>query len=160
MQHLDDAHEQAEAWMASWLTSKRRNWRALLVKDVLAKLRVVLWCPDRSWESSRGEVDEHLNEVASDYWSTSVLQGRDPQHPDGAWQEQAWSAARRHDATDRLRMLDRHLSKTGWFDAPTKPPWTLRSKDAPPIALFYIVQGRSRPFDGARGRGPASGRGR
>ena len=136
MQHLDDAHEQAEAWMASWLISKRRNWRALLVKDVLARLRVVLWCPDRSWESSRREVDEHLNEVASDYWSKSVLPGRDPQHPDGAWQEQAWSAARRHDTTDRLRMLDRHLSKTGWFDAPTEPPWTLRSKDAPPIALF------------------------
>ncbi len=105
MQHLDDAHEQAEAWMASWLISKRRNWRALLVKDVLARLRVVLWCPDRSWESSRREVDEHLNEVASDYWSKSVLPGRDPQHPDGAWQEQAWSAARRHDTTDRLRML-------------------------------------------------------
>ena len=38
-------------------------------------------------------------------------------------------------------MLDRHLSKTGWFDAPTKPPWTLRSKDAPPIALFYSFKG-------------------
>ena len=141
MQHLDDANEQAEAWMAEWLTPKPRNWRALLVKDVLAKLRVILWCPDRSWESSRREIDEQLKEAASDYWSESVLRGRGPESSDGAWQEQAWSAARPHEATDRLRMLDRHLSKTGWFDAPTEPPWTLRSKDAPPIALFYSFKG-------------------
>ena len=38
-------------------------------------------------------------------------------------------------------MLDRHLSKTGWFDAPTEPPWTLSQKDAPPIALFYSFKG-------------------
>ena len=141
MQHLDDAHGQAEAWMAAWLTSKPRKWRALIVKDVLARLRVILWCSDRSWESSRREIDDQLSQVASDYWSKSVLRGRDREHPDGAWQEQAWSAARRHETADRLRMLDRHLSKTGWFDAPTEPPWTLSQKDAPPIALFYSFKG-------------------
>ena len=141
MQHLDDAHEQAEACMAEWLTPKPRSWRALLVKDVLARLRVILWCPDRSWKSSRREVDEQLKEAASDYWSESVLRGRGPESPDGAWQEQAWCAARPHEATDRLRMLDRHLSKTGWFDAPTEPPWKLRAKDAPPIVLFYSFKG-------------------
>lgn len=141
MQHIDDAHEQAEAWMAAWLDSKPQTWRALVVKDVLAKLRVILWCSNRSWESSRREIDDQLSKVASDYWSKSVLRGRDLEHPDGAWQEQAWSAARRHETVDRLRMLDRHLSKTGWFDAPTEPPWTLRAKDAPPIALFYSFKG-------------------
>ena len=141
MQHLDDAHGQAEAWMAAWLTSKPRKWRALIVKDVLARLRVILWCSDRSWESSRREIDDQLSQVASDYWSKSVLRGRDREHPDGAWQEQAWSAARRHETADRLRMLDRHLSKIGWFDAPTEPPWALSQKDAPPIALFYSFKG-------------------
>lgn len=38
-------------------------------------------------------------------------------------------------------MLDRHLSKTGWFDASTEPPWTLRTKDAPPIVVFYSFKG-------------------
>ena len=141
MQHLDDAHEQAEVSMAEWLTAKPRSWRALLVKDVLARLRVILWCPDRRWESSRREVDEQLKEVASDYWSGSVLRGRGPKSPDGAWQQRAWSAARQYETTDRLRTLDRHLSKTGWFDAPEEPPWTLRTKDAPPIALFYSFKG-------------------
>ena len=33
------------------------------------------------------------------------------------------------------------MSKTGWFDAPREPPWKLRAKDAPPIALFYSFKG-------------------
>ncbi len=57
MDHLDAAHERAEEHLAAWLKSKPGEWRALLVKDVLAQLRLVLWCPDRSWESARGEID-------------------------------------------------------------------------------------------------------
>lgn len=141
MQHLDDAHEQAEAWMAGWLTAKPQEWRALIVKDVLARLRVILWCSEGSWESSRREIDDRLSQLAADYWSKSVLRGRDRGHPDGAWQEQAWSAARRHEAADGLRLLDRHLSKPGWFDAPTEPPWELGARGVPPIALFYSFKG-------------------
>ena len=141
MQHLDDAHRQAEVWMAAWLNSQPQEWRALIVKDVLAKLRVILWCSDRGWESSRREIDEQLREVASDFWSKSVLRGQGSKSPDGSWQEQAWSEARQHETTDRLRMLDRHLSKTGWFDAPTEPPWKLRAKSVPPVALFYSFKG-------------------
>ena len=125
MQHLDDAHERAERRLAACLMNKSRDWRALLVKDVLARLRVILWCPDRSWESGRREIDGELNKVASGYWSKSVLRGSSGEHPDAAWQEQAWKTARPHDETDRLRILDRHLSKSGWFDAPTEPPWSL-----------------------------------
>ncbi len=141
MQHLDDAHERAERRLAACLMNKSRDWRALLVKDVLARLRVILWCPDRSWESGRREIDGELNKVASGYWSKSVLRGSSGEHPDAAWQEQAWKTARPHDETDRLRILDRHLSKSGWFDAPTEPPWSLRARDAPAIALFYSFKG-------------------
>ena len=141
MRHLDDAHERAEGRLAAWLMNKGSDWRVVLVKDVLARLRVILWCPDGSWESARGEIDGQLNEAASVYWSESVLRGTAGEHPDAAWQEQAWEKARPHDATDRLRILDRHLSKTGWFDAPAEPPWSLRATDAPAIALFYSFKG-------------------
>ena len=141
MQHLDDAHERAETRLAAWLMNKSGAWRALLVKDVLARLRVVLWCPDKSWEAGRREIDGQLNEAASAYWSKSVLRGGAGEHPDAAWQEQAWKTARPHDGTDRLRILDRHLSKTGWFEGPSEPPWPLRARDAPAIALFYSFKG-------------------
>ena len=141
MQHLDDAHAQAEGHLAAWLMTKGDKWQVLLVKDVVARLRVILWCPRKSWELSRSEIDEELGRVASDYWSKSVLPGGTGQHPDTAWQKQAWNTARRHDTTSRLRILDRHLSKTGWFDAQTAPPWNLRTKNAPAIVLFYSFKG-------------------
>ena len=67
MQRLDDAHVRAEGELAAWLARKPKNgnWRVLLVKDVLAKLRVVLWCPSNEWESGRAEVKEMLCEAAT-----------------------------------------------------------------------------------------------
>lgn len=143
MQHLDDAHERAERCLAAWLRNKSGKWRVLLVKDVIARLRVILWCPEGDWESGRREIHGQLSEAASDYWSKSVLRGRDRdgEHPDAAWQDQAWETAKVHDETDRLRVLDRHLSKTGWFDAPAEPPWPLRARSAPALALFYSFKG-------------------
>lgn len=141
MQHLDDAHAQAEARIAAWLMNKTGDWRILLVKDVLARLRVVLWCPDTSWEASRDEINEQLSAEAPGYWSGSVIRGEKKEHPDGAWQEAAWLAGRSHRETRNLRIADRHLSKSGWFDAPTDPPWQIRKKNAPAIALFYSFKG-------------------
>ncbi len=141
MQHLDEAHERAEERVAAWLMNKTGRWRVLLIKDVLARLRVVLWCPDKRWETGSREIDQQLEEAASDYWSKAVLRGHKKEHPDGAWQAEAWQAGRSHVATDKLRTVDRHLSKSGWFDAPTEPPWKIRAKNAPAIALFYSFKG-------------------
>ena len=148
MQHLDDAHTRAERELAAWVARKPKNgkWRVLLVKDVLAKLRVVLWCPSREWESGRADVDGMLQEVATVFWSGSVLRGRIRSHPDGRWQEEAWRQAGFRDASGRLRILERRLGKTGWFEAPDEPPWTVRSRRTrgrkdPAIALFYSFKG-------------------
>ena len=134
--------------------SKPSDWRVLLVKDVLARLRLVLWCPDSSWESARGEIDGQLNEAASVYWSKSVLRGTAGEHPDAAWQEQAWKTARPHDATDRLRIRSTGiLSKTGWFDAPTEPPWALRVRRTHP-RLHCSIPSRVEPDGRRRSRPP------
>ncbi len=154
MQRLDDAHARAEEALAAWLARKPEGprWRALLVNDVLAKLRVVLWCPsDDEWESSRAEVDQMLRDAATVFWSGSVLQGRNRRsHPDGGWQDAAWRQARPYDDNDRLRILERRLGETGWFEAPKEPPWTVceppwavRGKKDPVIVLFYSFKGGS-----------------
>ena len=85
MQHLDDAHERAERRLAACLMNKSRDWRALLVKDVLARLRVILWCPDRSWESGRREIDGELNKVGSPQTGVGGLR-RDRRVGEGCWQ--------------------------------------------------------------------------
>lgn len=148
MQHLDDAHARAERELAAWLADKATGskWRALLVKDVLAKLRVVLWCPARQWERGRAEIDDKLREAATVFWSGSVLQGRTRRHPDAGWQEKAWAQAAPGDEDSRLRVLERRLGKTGWFEASDEPPWGVSEREAqgkqvPAIVLFYSFKG-------------------
>ncbi len=141
MQHLNEAYKFAEEFLIEWIESKPANWRILVVKDVLSMLRVILWCAKSEWESSRNEIDHKLREVCADYWSKSVLPGQRRGHPDGAWQEDSWRQAKRHEGTDKLRILEKHLTKSGWFDAPPDPPWTMRARNAPAIVLFYSFKG-------------------
>ena len=128
-QHLDDAHERAERFLSDWIEKKPGSWRVLVVKDVLAKIRVVLWCPEKAWESGSDEIDRKLQDTCGDYWARSVLQGHNEKHPDGAWQDEAWQQATRRESTKKLRILERHLTKSGWFDAPPEPPDTLGGFD-------------------------------
>ena len=141
MQHMDVAHARAESFLCHWIEQKSGSWRVLIVKDVLAMIRIVLWCPKKEWESGSQEIDRELNDTATEFWSKSVTQGQDPGHPDGAWQDDAWQQGRRHESTGKLRILDRHLTKSGWFEAPPEPPWKLRRKDTPAIVLFYSFKG-------------------
>ena len=55
MQHLDDAHGCAESFLSEWIKKKPGRWRILVVKDVLAMIRIVLWCPRKEWASSSNE---------------------------------------------------------------------------------------------------------
>jgi hypothetical protein len=141
MQHLDDAREAAVKSLETFLNAKGSAWRVLLIEDVLARLRLILWAPKKEWESARGEVSDGLGLVSSAYWSGDVLKGckkTDP--PDGFWQEEAWSKATPVEGARNLRVLERHRSKTGWFEAPAAPPWPISSKE-PAIVLFYSFKG-------------------
>lgn len=146
MKHLDDARREAEEAIAAFLGSKEasKSWRVLLVVDVFARLRVVLWCPDpkKNWKAASDELAEKLAAVAGPFWSKTVLEGsKKNELPDGPWQDEAWEEARVVEGTaDRLRVLERHRGKTGWFEAPPDPPWSL-TKDAPAIVLFYSFKG-------------------
>ena len=43
MLHVDEAHDRAETILKELLSDKPRSWRILLIKDLFARLRVVLW---------------------------------------------------------------------------------------------------------------------
>ena len=79
--------------------------------------------------------------LRAEFWSGRVIQGQDRSHPDGAWQDAAWQQAALHESTKKLRILGRHLTKSGWFEAPAEPPWKLRTEHEPAIVLFYSFKG-------------------
>ena len=141
MLHMDEAHGRAEEFLLDFLDAKGGDWRGrvLLIKDVSARLRAILWGPSR--EEERREIDDGLRRVSQAYWSGNVLRGQPPGEPDGRWQDDAWRQARPAEGTGRLRVLERHLTKPGWFQAPGAPPWPATEADAPAIALFYSFKG-------------------
>lgn len=142
MQHLDDAHRQTEEALAKFLEDKSGKWRILLIKDVFAKLRTVLWCPKNSRESGCEEINQSLRKVSSAYWSESVLYGqKKDEPPNGPWQDAAWRKAQDVEGVKGLRILERHRAKTGWFQSPDEPPWTIKKKNGVPICLFYSFKG-------------------
>ena len=52
------------------------EWRILVVKDVLAMIRIVLWCPRKEWASSSNEIDLGLRNTSAEFWSGRVIQDR------------------------------------------------------------------------------------
>ena len=146
MQHLNEAYQRAEDFLSEWLTSKPSRWRILVVKDVLSMLRVILWCADNERESSATEIDAKLREVCTDYWSKSVLPGQLGDHPDKAWQEDAWRQGRPHENTDRLRILEKHLTKSGWFEAPIRSAMVDAQQGRSRHCVVLLVQGWSWPI--------------
>lgn len=144
MQHLDEAREAAESAIAAFLTDRTsESWRVLLVVDVFGRLRVVLWCPDwkRNFDTASADLAAQLASDAGAYWSGEVLRGvKRSELPDGLWQDDAWASALPIAADARGRVLERHRAKTGWFEAPSKPPWRA-GKGSPAVVLFYSFKG-------------------
>jgi hypothetical protein len=122
MLHVDDAHDRAETILQELLSDKPQSWRILLIKDLFARLRVILWCPNAQWEAASEEIDQGLRGEASAYWSRDVLRGcgrNEP--PDGEWQDEAWQQGVAVAGTDGLRVMERQRTKEGWFEAPATP---------------------------------------
>ena len=142
MIHADQAHGRATDLLREYLQDKREAWHVLLICDLFYRLRVILWSPNREWESARAEIHEKLQTAAPAYWSGDVLKGCGKnKYPDGPWQNDAWAQADDVSGTNKkLRTMERLRTKEGWFQAPEKPPWTI-DKDNPAIVSFYSFKG-------------------
>jgi len=87
MLHVDEAHDRAESILKGFLSDKPSSWRILLIKDLFARLRVILWCPKSRWEAASVEIDRVLQDEAPTYWTREVLRGsgkNEPPDGDGA----------------------------------------------------------------------------
>ena len=94
MIHADQAHGRATDLLREYLQDKRETWQVLLICDLFYRLRLILWSPNREWESARAEIHEKLQTAAPAYWSGDVLKGCGKnKYPDGPWQNDAWAQA-------------------------------------------------------------------
>lgn len=142
MLHFDEARERVVAALLDFFRGRPSSWRVLLVSDVRARFRVILWCPRTRRAGAAEVLGRLLAEAGGKHWSGDILSGQaSTELPDGAWQERAWSEGEAVESGVSVRTLERHLAKGGWFRCSTEPPWQLRRRGGAAVCGFYSFEG-------------------
>lgn len=134
--HFDEAKAAAVAAVKEWIRAAPSEIRALLILDLLGKLRLVLW-GDAGVDTA--SLEATLDERSGPWWTGEVLRVSKLDPVMQQVYDNAWSAARPNVDESRVRVHDRHRSRTAWFtDVDT--PWAA-PEGGPPIVVFYSFKG-------------------
>jgi hypothetical protein len=139
--HLDEAKQTAFEHLKRYVEEETEIDRALLAADLFGKLRVVLWALPAIVEKFQAKLRVDLESACGQWWTGEVLNASEAVESDRALWEGAWNTARAHRDLERLRILERHRTRTAWFVDVSDPLWDTSEKDAPPIVVFYSFKG-------------------
>jgi len=135
--HLDEAIAQARAVLDDALENGVLR-RAVLVNDLFGRIRVAVW-PAHGDPELAASLATRLSAACKALWSGSIWIGSAegaPASEHDSLADAAWNGGIPTDRSDRLRINDRHRSRTSWFLAPSPPPIA-----PPPIVAFYSFKG-------------------
>lgn len=132
--HFDEARLAAARILRDWIANLE-NVEATLITDLFGKIRLLL---RRS--GGTDALDERLRLECGSWWTGERLQFDELDPTTRKMFEDAEQTARPDEDQPRLKMLDRHRSRTAWFSAFVDPPWQAPD-DGPPIVVFYSFKG-------------------
>ena len=135
--HFDEAKQAAIIDVRKWVVATSHDVRAMLIVDLFGKLRLALWSDAAANTTS---LLENLVINCGPWWTGEVLQVKELDPVTAKVYDSAWDSAPPDEHEARLRVNDRHRSRTAWFSGPIEPPWKA-SKDDPPIVVFYSFKG-------------------
>lgn len=133
--HFDEARLAAVAAVRRWLIQSLEQVEVLLITDLFGKLRLVLF--------PFGNADElatELMQLCGPWWTGEVLNANQLDKATQKVFEGARQDARVDEEEPRLKLVERHRSRTAWFARPIDPPWRAPD-DGPPVAVFYSFKG-------------------
>ncbi|MEX8520457.1 MAG: hypothetical protein AB3X44_18270 [Leptothrix sp. (in: b-proteobacteria)] len=133
--HADEAHAEALRLTRHWLAQVAADVELLLITDLFGKFRLVVF-PQGDLQT----VSEQLAQACGPWWTGEVLQAEQLDSVSGRMFEQVRQSARRDAEEPRLKLVERHRSRTAWFAEPQQPPWRA-PEDGPPIVVFYSFKG-------------------
>lgn len=145
--HLDEARREALRALEALLAGNPQFERAVLINDVFGKISVVVWGPAAEKDKALRLATEALHESITTFWSGDVWYATtgapaEAGVADALVYQKAWDDGVPLGAGGRLRLADRHRSRTAWFRAAAEPPWKAVGLDAgPPIVVFYSFKG-------------------
>lgn len=156
--HFDEARLAAITALRLWLSDAAKDFEAMLIVDLFGKLRVVLFSLDAHSDSQAksarstkvtskadySTMSASLRDALADgcgaWWSGELLEASDLDESTLRVFEGARTEARLDEEEPRLRLVDRHRSRTAWFARPVDPVWHA-PEDGPPIVVFYSFKG-------------------
>lgn len=135
--HFDEAKEAAISAARRWVGAQVPNVQAMLIVDLFGKFRMTLWgVPDLD----TSEFEQELASCCGAWWVDELLRIEILDKVTQRVYDDAWNSARIDDEEARLRIHDRHRSRTAWFAPPINPPWNAPD-DGPPVVVFYSFKG-------------------
>ena len=135
--HFDEAKQAAIAAVRTWVGATSQDVRAMLIVDLFGKLRLVLWSVAATDTTNLGQ---NLVDSCGAWWTGEVLLVKDLDPVNAKVYDSAWDLASPDEHELRLRVHDRHRSRTAWFAGPIEPPWKA-SENNPPVVVFYSFKG-------------------
>lgn len=148
MLHLDEARANAIALLENILAGAPPTAKAVLIEDLFGRLRVILWAGEKQQgESLRQRIVEGLRREDDRYWTGEIwlaAGGSKAREADEKLYDKAWDDAE-PSGTGKLRVLDRHRNRGGWFEDLVSPLWegpvVGPTPRQPPIVVFYSFKG-------------------
>jgi MinD-like ATPase involved in chromosome partitioning or flagellar assembly len=139
--HMDEARAGALRYAETELAEDQAVARAVLIDDLFGRIRLVVWPADQDAASAFQErVQQRLTEECGPFWSGDIWVASGTNGAEQRIYEAAWEEARRLSEDGRIRLLERHRSREGWFKQFGGPPWALE-QPGPPILVFYSFKG-------------------
>lgn len=135
--HFDEAKDAAIEAARRWVANQLPNHRAMLIVDLFGKFRIALWAGADL--DTRGLAQELLASCGA-WWADELLRVDALDAISQRVYDDAWKVARVDDEDARLRIHDRHRSRTAWFAAPADPIWKA-PEAGPPVVVFYSFKG-------------------
>lgn len=132
--HFDEASVAAVAAIRRWL-AETPDVEALLVTDLFGKMRLVVF-PGGDVEP----LESGLRQACGSWWAGEALQVERLDDVSRKIYTDAREVARVDESEPRLKLLERHRSRTAWFAGPVNPPWKA-PEEGPPIVVFYSFKG-------------------
>jgi len=135
--HSDEAKAAASEAVRNWLSKTPQAAKALLVNDLFSKLRLSIWS---STKPDTGSIEQELSDKCQVWWSGEVFHVEQADPAMRNLYESTWNLGTRDPDESRLRILDRHRSRTSWFKNEIQPLWPSAGSN-PAIVVFYSFKG-------------------
>lgn len=146
VRHFDEAHQNSLQIIEQLLQDNAAIQRAVFTPDIFARIRVILWyAQDAPSPEQTQALQARFASAAGPFWGQLWIASPQASSADLEMFDSLWEEATPFDATDRIRINERHRSLSVWLRQPPDQPWPADRPPAagPPVISFYAFKGGS-----------------